>query len=96
MADLASVGGTFAHTVTNGSLLLALPVAAIAGLVSFASPCVLPLVPGYLSYVTGMSGADLTDGARQAAPEPHARRQRAVRARASAWCSCSSRPPSTT
>jgi cytochrome c-type biogenesis protein len=60
---LASVGSSFGHTVTNGSLLLALPVAAIAGLVSFASPCVLPLVPGYLSYVTGMSGADLTAAA---------------------------------
>jgi cytochrome c-type biogenesis protein len=46
-------------TVTSGSLVLAFPVAATAGLVSFLSPCVLPLVPGYLSYVTGMSGADL-------------------------------------
>jgi cytochrome c-type biogenesis protein len=46
-------------TVTSGSLVLAFPVAAAAGLVSFLSPCVLPLVPGYLSYVTGMSGADL-------------------------------------
>src|SRR6266511_1870704 len=34
-------------------------VAAVAGLVSFLSPCVLPLVPGYVSYVTGMAGADL-------------------------------------
>jgi cytochrome c-type biogenesis protein len=57
---LASVGNSFGHEVTNGPLLLALPVAAIAGLVSFLSPCVLPLVPGYLSYVTGMSGADVT------------------------------------
>ncbi|WP_261986619.1 cytochrome c biogenesis CcdA family protein [Actinomadura sp. HBU206391] len=48
-----------ADTVTSGSLLVALPVAVLAGLVSFVSPCVLPLVPGYLSYVTGMSGADL-------------------------------------
>jgi len=46
-------------TVTGGSLALAVPVAAAAGLVSFLSPCVLPLVPGYLSYVTGLSGADL-------------------------------------
>ena len=61
---LASVGHNFANTVSNGSLLLALPVAAIAGLVSFASPCVLPLVPGYLSYVTGVSGADLADEGR--------------------------------
>jgi cytochrome c-type biogenesis protein len=46
-------------TVTSGSVVLAFPVAAAAGLVSFLSPCVLPLVPGYLSYVTGMSGVDL-------------------------------------
>ncbi|MEV7801422.1 cytochrome c biogenesis protein CcdA [Microbispora sp. NPDC088329] len=49
MSDLGS-------TVATGSLLLAAPIAAVAGLVSFVSPCVLPLVPGYLSYVTGMSG----------------------------------------
>jgi cytochrome c-type biogenesis protein len=49
-------------TVLDGSLLLAAPVALAAGLVSFLSPCVLPLVPGYLSYVTGLSGADLADG----------------------------------
>ncbi|MEK9518324.1 cytochrome c biogenesis protein CcdA [Streptomyces venezuelae] len=48
-------------TVVSGSLLLALPLAAVAGAVSFFSPCVLPLVPGYLSYVTGMSGADLAE-----------------------------------
>jgi len=45
--------------VTDGPLLLAAPVAAAAGLVSFLSPCCLPLVPGYLSFVTGLSGADL-------------------------------------
>jgi len=50
--------------VTSGPLLLAAPVALAAGLVSFLSPCVLPLVPGYLSYVTGMSGADLAPAAR--------------------------------
>ncbi|GIH76301.1 cytochrome c biogenesis CcdA family protein [Planobispora longispora] len=44
-----------ASTVASGSLALALPIAVAAGLVSFLSPCVLPLVPGYLSYVTGMS-----------------------------------------
>ncbi|MDP9863507.1 MULTISPECIES: cytochrome c biogenesis CcdA family protein [Streptosporangium] len=43
------------NTVASGSLALALPIAVAAGLVSFLSPCVLPLVPGYLSYVTGMS-----------------------------------------
>lgn len=42
-----------------GPMLLALPVAALAGLVSFVSPCVLPLVPGYLGYVTGLSSTTL-------------------------------------
>ena len=52
--------------VSAGPLLLAIPVAAAAGAVTFLSPCVLPLVPGYLSYVTGMSGASVVtdrDGA---------------------------------
>ncbi|MGC0313122.1 cytochrome c biogenesis CcdA family protein [Kitasatospora acidiphila] len=49
------------QTVLSGPLLLAVPVAVAAGLVSFFSPCVLPLVPGYLSYVTGFSAADLAD-----------------------------------
>ena len=44
-----------------GSLVIAAPIALAAGAVSFVSPCVLPLVPGYLSYVTGMSGADVTE-----------------------------------
>lgn len=42
--------------VLSGSMLLAVPVAVLAGLVSFASPCVLPLVPGYLGFVSGMAG----------------------------------------
>jgi cytochrome c-type biogenesis protein len=44
--------------VAFGPLLLAIPVAMLAGLVSFLSPCCLPLVPGYLAYVTGTAGAD--------------------------------------
>jgi cytochrome c-type biogenesis protein len=52
--------------VTSGPLLLALPVAAAAGAVTFLSPCCLPLVPGYLSFVTGMAGAG---GPRPARPE---------------------------
>jgi cytochrome c-type biogenesis protein len=52
------------HTVTSGALLLALPIALLAGLVSFFSPCVLPLVPGYLSYVTGVTGTDLVQARR--------------------------------
>jgi cytochrome c-type biogenesis protein len=51
-------------TVLGGSVLLAIPIAALAGLVSFFSPCVLPLVPGCLSYVTGITGADLVDARR--------------------------------
>jgi len=65
-----SVADSFVAAVTDGPLLLALPVAAVAGLVSFLSPCVLPLVPGYLSYVTGLSGADLGDARPGAAPQP--------------------------
>jgi len=54
-----SIGSWFAATALDGSLVLALPVAVVAGAVSFFSPCVLPLLPGYLSYVTGLSGADI-------------------------------------
>lgn len=46
------------ETVLSGSLLLAALVAAAAGIVSFFSPCSLPLVPGYLSYVAGVSGQE--------------------------------------
>ena len=60
-----SVADSFVSTVTDGPVLFALPVAAAAGLVSFLSPCVLPLVPGYLSYVTGLTGVDLADDSEQ-------------------------------
>ncbi|WP_400111086.1 cytochrome c biogenesis CcdA family protein [Cellulosimicrobium funkei] len=56
------MGDTFATTVWSGSMLLAVPVAVIAGLVSFASPCVLPLVPGYVGYVSGMAAATTGGG----------------------------------
>jgi cytochrome c-type biogenesis protein len=53
--------------ITGGNLLAAMLVAAAAGFVSFASPCVLPLVPGYLSYVSGASGQDVErEGGRSA------------------------------
>lgn len=45
------------EVVLSGPLLLAVAIAALAGLVSFASPCVLPLVPGFLGYVGGMTSA---------------------------------------
>ncbi len=54
----------FAQAAGSGSLVLAVPVALIAGLVSFFSPCVIPLLPGYLSYATGLSGTDLEDAGR--------------------------------
>ena len=50
--------------VTSGSLLLALPIAFLAGIIAFVSPCVLPLAPGYISYVTGLTGAELGDQGR--------------------------------
>ncbi len=59
-------------TVTSGSLLLAAPIALLAGLVSFLSPCVLPLVPGYLSFVTGLAGVDLA-GTPDVADAPRGR-----------------------
>src|SRR5450631_1230859 len=52
------MGGGIEHLVQAGPLILAAPIAAAAGALTFLSPCVLPLVPGYLSYVTGMSGTD--------------------------------------
>ena len=51
-----------ASLVSSGPLLLAIPVAAAAGAVTFLSPCCLPLVPGYLAYITGMSGAEAEAG----------------------------------
>src|SRR5262245_8087578 len=59
------MGGGIGHLVLSGPLILAVPVAAAAGAVTFLSPCVLPLVPGYLSYVAGMSGVDA-----EASPTP--------------------------
>jgi cytochrome c-type biogenesis protein len=55
--DRAVVMSGIGQLVTSGPLILALPVAAAAGAVTFLSPCCLPLVPGYLSFVTGMAGA---------------------------------------
>jgi cytochrome c-type biogenesis protein len=64
-----------AQFVTSGPLILALPVAAAAGAVTFLSPCCLPLVPGYLSFVTGMAGAGgspVTAESATASPAPAA------------------------
>ena len=64
--DVAAPAAVLAagDTVTSGALPLAVTVAALAGLVSFASPCVLPLVPGFLGYVTGLTGEPLADRSR--------------------------------
>jgi cytochrome c-type biogenesis protein len=48
----------FAEIASAGPVLLALGVSVLAGLVSFASPCVVPLVPGYLSYLAAVVGVD--------------------------------------
>lgn len=61
---MTGLGSQFAQSALSGPLLVALTVAGVAGLVSFASPCVLPLVPGYLSYVTGLSSVALEDRRR--------------------------------
>lgn len=55
------MGELFRSLVYDANFVVAAAVAFTAGIVSFASPCVVPLVPGYLSYVTGLSGADLTE-----------------------------------
>jgi cytochrome c-type biogenesis protein len=60
---------SFADVATNGPLILAIGASAAAGLVSFLSPCVLPLVPGYLSYMTGLAGADLDATTTTVAPQ---------------------------
>lgn len=54
--------GAWFAAAAGGSMLLALPVAILAGVVSFFSPCVLPLLPGYLSYATGLAASDVTSG----------------------------------
>jgi cytochrome c-type biogenesis protein len=61
--ERAVVMSGIGQLVTSGPLILALPVAAAAGAVTFLSPCCLPLVPGYLSFVTGMAGASGTQSA---------------------------------
>jgi cytochrome c-type biogenesis protein len=52
---------SFPQLADTGPLVVAMAVSAVAGLVSFLSPCVLPLVPGYLSYVAGLTGTELSN-----------------------------------
>ena len=72
MSDVTALGGfvpldlsTWATQAVGGSMVLALPVALLAGLVSFFSPCVVPLLPGYLSYATGLGAAEVVEGTRR-------------------------------
>jgi cytochrome c-type biogenesis protein len=60
------VAETIQSIIFDANVLVAASIAFVAGLVSFASPCVVPLVPGYLSYMTGMSGQDLAAGGARA------------------------------
>jgi cytochrome c-type biogenesis protein len=62
------MSGGVAHLIASGPVLLAIPVAAAAGAITFLSPCCLPLVPGYLSYVTGMSGSVVQAGPGESGP----------------------------
>ncbi len=62
------VGAAFGSAAASGPLLLALGASALAGLVSFASPCCVPLVPGYLSYLASISGGDVSTPGASAAP----------------------------
>ncbi|MEK0373377.1 cytochrome c biogenesis CcdA family protein [Corynebacterium mastitidis] len=54
---MSEIGSVFSEIVTSGPLMLALFASAIAGMFSFASPCIIPLVPGYISYLAGIVGA---------------------------------------
>lgn len=56
--------GSLAQELVLGGLIVAVPIALLAGAVSFFSPCVLPLLPGYLSYASGMSAGDVLKGDR--------------------------------
>ena len=64
------MSGGLEHLILSGPVLLAMPVAAAAGAITFLSPCCLPLVPGYLSYLTGMSGSAADGRAAEPAAEP--------------------------
>ncbi len=71
--DPVVLASGFSSTVTDGGLIPAAGVALLVGVLGFLSPCVLPLVPGYLSYVAGLAGDEAGDGAGEG---DGARRQR--------------------
>ena len=53
---MIAIASSLTEQVLNGSVLISFPIAIVAGIVAFLSPCVLPLVPAYLSYITGLTG----------------------------------------
>jgi cytochrome c-type biogenesis protein len=59
------IGAFFAETVFSGALIVAIPLALVAGLISFLSPCVLPLVPGFLGYVSANADGGATRNRRR-------------------------------
>ena len=61
----SDVTSWFFDTATSGNLVLTIPVALLAGLISFFSPCVVPLLPGYLSYVSGVAVTELETARRR-------------------------------
>ncbi|MGX7677623.1 cytochrome c biogenesis CcdA family protein [Jatrophihabitans sp. DSM 45814] len=58
MASSPLAADTLVSTVNSGPLIAAIGVSLVVGVIGFLSPCVLPLVPGYLSYVAGLSGSE--------------------------------------
>jgi cytochrome c-type biogenesis protein len=76
--DTVSATANLVGAVTDGVLLVAVPVAAAAGLLSFLSPCCLPLVPGYLSYVTAISGPSVAGEPRDVGARPSAGQARVL------------------
>jgi cytochrome c-type biogenesis protein len=90
------VSGGLEHLILSGPVLLAMPVAAAAGAITFLSPCCLPLVPGYLAYITGMSGSAAAGPQAGPASEPALALSPAIAAAGpdSAAALPASRPPS--
>ena len=65
----------FGIEIIDAALLPAMLVALVAGIISFLSPCVLPIVPPYLAYISGVSLNDLTESGSQRARAAHAPRR---------------------
>ena len=87
---VSAAAGDYNQTVLSGALLAAVPIAVLGGLVSFFSPCVLPLVPAYLGQLTAVAIASREGGS------PSRASARNARSFADVVASASSRPPSAT